>query len=138
MRLVAPDQLRELRAETVAGIGRDVVEFVDRDQAVVERFRPELVESEAERGMSADEHLFVAGEEFADSLHFGLRDLGVIGSRCVAQVPLRGDVPIGEEPVLAKRFAAETRADRTFRDADDGLPDILVRQLVERDEHERA
>ena len=138
MRLVASDQLRKLRAETVARIGGDVVEFVDSYQAVVECFRAKLVECEAERRMSADEHLFVARKEFADRLDLRLRDLGVIGSRRVAQVPLRGDVPVSEETGLAQWFAVKACADRAFGHADDGLADILVRQLVERYEHERA
>src|SRR3546814_14614603 len=53
-------------------------------------------------------------------------------------VPLRSHGPVGEEAELAQRLAAEARTDRTLGHANDGLPDVLVGQLVEGDEHQRA
>src|SRR3546814_2774731 len=58
--------------------------------------------------------------------------------RSVAQVPLRSHGPVGEEAELAQRLAAEARTDRTLGHANDGPPDVLVGQLVEGDEHQRA
>ena len=138
MRLVPSDQLRKLSAEAVPGVCGNMVELVNRDQPVVERFRSQLVKSETEGRMGADQHSFLAGEEFANGLHFGFRHLRIVSTRRVAQVPLRGDNPVVEESVLAERFAAEARADGAFRHADDGLADTLIGQLVQRHEHQRA
>ena len=56
-------KLPEMLAQLVVGVGRDVVELVDRDQAVVERLDAELLDGEAEGGVGADQHLVVAFEE---------------------------------------------------------------------------
>ena len=54
---------REVLAQLVVGVGRDVVELVDRDQPVVEGLDAELLDREAEGGVGADQHLVVAVEE---------------------------------------------------------------------------
>ncbi len=138
MRLVAPDQLGELRAQAVAGVGGDMVEFVDGDERGVESFNPQLVKGKAESRMCTNQHPGIAGQKFADSLDLGLGHLRVIGAGRVAQVPLRCDFPVGPKAMLAQRLAVETGADRAFRHADDGLLNALVGQLVQRDEHQRA
>ena len=68
MHLVAGDELAEMLAELVVGIGRDVVKLVHGDQPIVERLDAELVHGEAESRMGADQHLVVAFEECADRI----------------------------------------------------------------------
>ena len=67
MHLVARDELPEMLAQLVVGIGRNVVELVHRDQPVVERLDAELIDGEAEGRVGADQHLVVAFEERADA-----------------------------------------------------------------------
>src|SRR5690606_17160130 len=54
------------------------------------------------------------------------------------KVPLRLDMPIGPEAVLAQRLVMEAGADGFFRHDNDRLLDALIGQFVERDEHQRA
>ncbi len=136
--LVARDQLRQLRAQAVACIGRDVMKLIDRDEPVVEGFRTQLIEGKAEGCMGADQNPLVAGQEFADCLYLGLGDLGVIGSGRIAQVPLRRDHPVLMEAILAERFATKAGADRAFGHTDDGLAHALIAELVQRHEHQGA
>ena len=63
--LVARDELPEMQAQLVVGVGGDVVELVDGDQPIVECLDPELVHGEAEGRVGADQHLVVAVEERA-------------------------------------------------------------------------
>src|SRR3546814_5232913 len=63
--------------------------------------------------------------------------LAAVLSRRVAEVPFGGDGPIRPKAVFAQWLVGEARADALFRHDDDRLPQTLVRQLVERDEHER-
>ena len=57
MRLVAGDEMAEMHAELVVGIGGDMVEFIHRDQPVVESLNPKFVDGEAKGRMGADQHL---------------------------------------------------------------------------------
>ncbi len=66
MHAVARDEIAQMQAELVVGIRRDMMEFIDRDQPVVEGFDPELVDGEAEGRMGADQHLVAAFEERAE------------------------------------------------------------------------
>ena len=87
MHAVAGDELAEMQAELVVGVGRDVVELVHGDQPVVEGFHPEPVHGEAEGGMGADQHLVVALEERPDRIDLA----AIVRARRVAEVPFRLD-----------------------------------------------
>ena len=136
MGFVVTDQLRQLGAKAIASIGGDMVEFVDGDERIVEGLDAQFVKGKTEGRMGADQHLVIAGQKLAKCLDLGLGHLGIIGTRRVAQVPLRGDVPIGEEAIFAQRLAGEAGADGPLRHADNRLLDALIDQLVERDEHQ--
>jgi hypothetical protein len=55
-----PDKLPKVQAELVVRIGRDVVELIDSDEAVIELLYPVGIDREAERRMGADQHLVSA------------------------------------------------------------------------------
>ena len=133
MHLVACDQLAQMRAQLVVRIGRDVVELVNGDQTIVEGFYAELVDRKAEGRMGADQHPVVAFQKAAQRV-----DLAAIGARRVAQVPARLHLPVRPEAILAERFVIEAGADGLFGHHDDCLAQILIGQLVERDEHQCA
>ena len=133
MDAAALDELAELRAEPVVGVGRDVVKLVHRDQAVVERFDPEPLHGEAERGVGAHQHAVLGAQEPPQRAH-----LPVIPAGRVAEVPARRDRPVTPEAVRRQRLVGEAGADGALGHDDDGLPQPLVRQLVEGDEHQGA
>src|SRR3546814_10234835 len=81
--------------------------------------------------MGADQHLVITFKERADAV-----DLAAILAGCVAQVPFRGNGPVGPEAELGQRLVGKAGTDAFFRHDDDGLANALVRQLIERDEHE--
>ena len=68
MHAVAGDEVVEVQAKLVVRVGRDVMEFIDGDQPVVEGLDAELVDREPERRVGADEDLIGAGEEGADGI----------------------------------------------------------------------
>ena len=107
MHLVAGDELAEMQAELVVGIGGDVVELVHRDQPVVERLDAELVDGEAEGRVGADQHLVVAFEKRADRIDLA----AIVRAGRVAEVPFRLDAPVGPEAVFRQRLVVEARAD---------------------------
>ncbi len=117
MHAVAGDELAQMHAELVVGIGRDVVELVHRDQPVVERLDAEFVDGEAEGRMGADQHLVAAFQKRADRIDLA----AVVVARRVAEIPFRLDVPVGPEAELAQRLVVEAGADGLFRHDDDGL-----------------
>src|SRR3546814_19614037 len=83
--------------------------------------------------MGADQHLVITFKERDDAV-----DLAAILAGCVAQVPFRGNGPVGPEAELGQRLVGKAGTDAFFRHDDDGLANALVRQLIERDEHEGA
>ena len=87
------DELPKMRAELVVRVGRDVVELIDGDQAVVELLNAVRIDREAERRVGADQHLVVAFEERADRLDLA----AVVIAGRVAEVPFRLNVPVGPE-----------------------------------------
>src|SRR3546814_1014833 len=68
MHPVAGDELAEVQAQLVVRAGGNMVEFVHRDQPVVERLHAEPVHREAEGGVGADQHLVIAFKESADRI----------------------------------------------------------------------
>ena len=130
---VARHQLADVLAQPIVRIRGNVVELVHRDQALVEDFRPELLHSEAERRVGADQRLVVAFKKRLHRVHLP----AVVRSRRIAEVPFRLHLPIGEEAELAERLVVKARADRALRHHDDRLLESLVFQLVQRDEHQR-
>ena len=118
----------------LSGIGRNVVKLIDRDQPIVEGFHAELLDREAERGVRADEHLVGAVQKL---LHrFDLA--AVVVARALAEIPLRLHFPVRPEAELRQRFVVKARADRSLRHDDDRLLELLILQLIEGDEHQRA
>ena len=96
MAFVTGDEGTKLRAKFVVGIGGDVVEFIDGEQAVIKGIYPVLLNGEAEGGMGTDEDTVVAVEERLDGF-----DLTAIFTRRVAEVPARRDLPIRPKAKLA-------------------------------------
>ena len=109
-----------------------MVKLIDRDQPDVEGVRAKPDDREAEGGVSADHDPVVAVEKRPDRV-----DLAAIGARRVAEIPLRGNDPVGPESELAQRRVGEARADGPLGHHDDGLLEALIVQLVQRDEHQR-
>ncbi|MCY1249321.1 hypothetical protein D9M72_628420 [compost metagenome] len=60
------DELPEMQAELVVGVGRNVVELIDGDQPVVELLHAIRIDCEAERRVCADQHFVGALKESAD------------------------------------------------------------------------
>ena len=132
MRAVARDELPEMLAEPVFGIGRDVVELVDGNQPAVESVRAEPVHGETKGGMRTDENSVLAMEKRLDRI-----DLSAISAWCVAEVPFWADGPVRPEAELAKRCVVKARTDGPFGHDDDRLAETLVVHLVQSDEHQR-
>ena len=107
MHLVAGDELAEMLAELVVGIGRDMVELVHGDQPVVERLDAELVDGEAEGRMGADQHLVVAFEERADRIDLA----AVVAPGALQRFHFGSNGPVGPEAELGQRLVVEARAD---------------------------
>ena len=82
--------------------------------------------------MGADQHLVTAFQERAQSIDLA----AIIGARCIAQVPTWLHMPVGPEAVAAQWLVVKARTDGFFRHHDDGLLDVLVRQLIQRNEHQ--
>ena len=99
-----------MQAELVVGIGRDVVELVHGDQAVVEGLHAELVHGEAEGGVGADQHLVLAVEERSDRIDLA----AVVAAWRVAEVPFRLDVPIRPEAELGSAARRGSSRRSTF------------------------
>ena len=108
------------------------MELVHGDQPVVKGFHSELVHGEAEGGMGAHQHLVPAVEKRLDGL-----DLAALGAWRVAEIPLRRNGPVGPEAELTQRLVIEAGPDRFLGHDDDGLAEILVVDLVQRNEHQR-
>ena len=138
VRLAGGDEPGELAAQHVVRVAADVVELVHRDQALVEGGDAVGLHREAEGGMGADQHLVAALQESPDRAHLALVGAHFVIARRITQVPLRLDLPVGEEAVLAQRLVGEAATDGLLRHHDDGLLEALVVQLVQRDEHQRA
>lgn len=81
-----------------------MVEFIDRDQAVIEGGRAlilgDFIEGEAEGGMGADQHTVVRGHEFLDGLHFAASCTFLRSVQ--AEVPACLHLPVGEEAVAGQ------------------------------------
>ena len=133
MAFVAGDKGAELRAEFVVRIGGYVMEFIDSEQAAIEGFRPVLLNSKAEGGVSADEDAVVAFEESLDGF-----DFAAVFARRIAEVPARRDLPVCPKTKLAQGDVVKAGADGFFRDDDDGFFQALMVQFVEGDEHQCA
>src|SRR3546814_11806363 len=97
-----------------------MVKLGHRDQAVVERLHAEALHREAKGGMGADQHLVITFKERADAV-----DLAAILAGCVAQVPFRGNGPVGPEAELGQRLVGKAGTDAFFRHDDDGLANAL-------------
>ena len=67
MHPVTRDHRAQMRAQLVVGVGRDVVEFVHRDQPIIERLDTILFDGEPEGGVGADQNLVGAGKKRAKS-----------------------------------------------------------------------
>ena len=80
MHPVAGDELAEMQAELVVGVGRHMMKFVYGNQPVVEFLDPELVHCEAERGMGADQHVVATIQKCSDGIDLS----AVVRSRRVA------------------------------------------------------
>src|ERR1017187_13944 len=133
MHFIASNKLAKVLAKFVIGVRRNMVEFVDGDKAVVERRDSKFLDSKAKGRVGANQDFIVTFQEGADGIHFS----AIISARRVTKIPLRRNTPIRPEPMLRQRRVMETCTDRTFRHNDDCLLYALIRQLVERDEHER-
>jgi hypothetical protein len=107
MHAVAGDELAEMQAELVVGIGRDVMKLIYGDQPSVKRFNAILIDGESERGVRAYQHPVIAVEKRRD----GLDLTAVIRTRGVAEVPFRLHAPIGPKAILGKRLVIEARPD---------------------------
>lgn len=110
------------------------MELVYRDQPVIEGLDAEPIHGEAEGGMGADQHLVIASQKCAERINLA----AIVGAWRIAQIPLRLDAPVSPETELAQRFIVKARSDRLLGHHDNSLLDPLVRQLVERDEHQRT
>ena len=108
------------------------MELVHRNEPVVECFHPEPIHGKSEGRVRADEDPVAATQK-----RFQRLDLAAVRSGRAAKVPLRPDGPVGPEAEAAERHVREARADGFLGDNDDRLAHALVRELVERDEHER-
>ena len=133
MHAVAGDELAEVHAKLVVGVGGNVVKLVHRDQSVVEGLDPEPVHREPEGGMRADEHLVRALQEGFDRVDLA----AVVGAGGVAEVPSRLDAPVRPEAEVAQRLVVKAGPDCLLRHDDDCLSEPLIVELVEGDEHER-
>lgn len=101
VRLVANDEGRELRTQPVVRAGGDVMEFIHRDQPVIESFNAKFVHGKAEGRVGAYQHRIAAFQELANRFHLGGINLFLVRPRRIAQVPLRFHSPVGPEAVLA-------------------------------------
>src|SRR5207302_10988170 len=98
-----------------------------------ESLGPTSVRGEPAAGLRTDQRLVLAAHKLPYSIHRAI----TVAPRRVAEVPLRRNMPIGEETELAQWLVVKTRADASFRHDDDRLLEFLVVQLVERDKHQR-
>lgn len=119
--------------QLVVGVAGYVVKLIHRDQAVVKGLHPKGVHRKAESGMSTDQHLVRALQKGTQRLNLA----AVVVARCIAEVPLGLNVPVGPKAILGQRFVVEAGANRPFRHHDDGLLQALVRQLVKGYKHQR-
>src|SRR5215472_18637820 len=110
-----------MQAELVVGVGRDVMELINRNQPVVECFHPEPVHGEAEGRMGADQNLVAAIEKRPDRSDFP----AIVWARRVTEVPFRGDGPVGPEAKLAQGLVMEARTDYSLRHHDNSLAEPL-------------
>ena len=136
MGLVAGDERAEMRPKLVVLTGADMVEFIDRDQAIVESLHAEFIDGKPEGRMGTDHYVIGAGQKLANRLDLGFGDADLVGAGGVAEIPARRDLPIRPEAEFRQRFVGETAADGAFRHDDDRLLDPLIVQLVEGDEHQ--
>ena len=67
-----------------------------------------------------------------------LRDARLIDAGGIAQIPLRGHLPVPVEAMLAQWLIGEATANGALGHYDDGLLQTLVIQLVQRDKHQGA
>ena len=132
MHLVAGDQLAQICAQPVLGVGGNVVELVHGDQAVIERRHPEFFHCKTEGGMGTNQHLVAAFQERSHCIDLTT----IVGAGGITQVPTRLHMPVGPETVTAKRLIVKARTNRFFRHHNDGLLDVLVCQLVQSNEHQ--
>src|ERR1700733_4173765 len=110
------------------------MELVHCDQPVVEPFHAVLIDCEAERRVSADQHLVAALKKRPNRLDLS----AVVLAGRVAEVPFWLYAPVGPKSKIRERLIVEARADGLFRHNDDCLLDPLVLDLIEGDEHERT
>ena len=109
---VARDELAEMQAELIVGVGGDAVELIHRDQPVVERLDPEPVHGEADGRMGADQHLVLAFEEARDRIDL----VAIVRAGRVTEVPFRGNGPIGPKAEFGQLLVVETPPNRLFRE----------------------
>ena len=102
MNFVATDELADMFAQLVVGVGRNMVKLIDCDQPIVESFDSEFVDSKTKRGMSAYECLVVRFKELANRI-----DFAAVSARCIAKIPVWLDVPICPKAMLLKWFVGK-------------------------------
>ena len=81
------------------------MKLVDRDQPIVKRLDPKLLDSETEGCMGANQNLVAAFEEGSYRL-----DLSTIRTRRVAEVPFRRDAPIGNLALVISQKQSTTNS----------------------------
>ena len=138
MNLVACNERAQQIPQHIVRVAGNVVKFINGDQSIVECINSQLFHRKAESGVRADQYLVGACQKFAHRIHFGFRHARLVHTGGVAQVPLWRHLPIPIEAVLAQRLVGKAATDGTFRHYDDGLPQPLVVQLVQRNKHQRA
>ncbi|MDI1254130.1 MAG: hypothetical protein PSV05_13385 [Thermomonas sp.] len=88
-----------------------MVELIDCNQAIIECCDAVFLDCEAERGVRADQDLVFTFQEATNGPHFALVDFDLIIARCIAQVPLRLNLPVRPESVLGQFFVGEAAPD---------------------------
>src|SRR5262249_1154945 len=124
VRPASRDELAQVQAELIVGIGRNVVELIDRYQSVVELLHAVGIDRKAERRVWPDQDLVVAFEKRAERLDLA----AIVGAGRVAEVPLRLDMPVGPKAELGQRLVVEAGPDSLLRYDDDGLLQALILQ----------
>ena len=105
----------EMAAEPVGLIGADMVEFVDRDQAIVECLDTELVDREANVAwvQTSTRSGLAKNSPTALTLDLATRPSSAPGA--LQRFHLRLDLPVGPKAELRQWLVGETAADGAFR-----------------------
>ena len=128
------NELAQVCAELVVRVGGHMMKLVYRDQPVVEFLDAVGVDREAKRRVRANEHAIRALEKGGDRFDFA----AVVGAGRVAKVPLGLHMPVRPKSGLGERLVVEAGPNGSLGHDDDGLLDVLILELVERDKHQRA